>query len=75
MTDSLSVAVYAFASRMLVSVSVGETLLQIEGELVYYFQRITIFCGDVGSLIKAHIFRLVCVDMEAYACICSFHTM
>ena len=37
--------------------------------------KMTILCGDVTSLITAHIFRLACVHMEAYTTCCSFQTM
>ena len=32
-------------------------------------------CGDVAFLSKAHIFRLLFIDIEVYACSCSFQTM
>ena len=45
------------------------------GELVYKFPRSTILCGDVASLVKAHEFCFVCVDMEAFTTYCLFQTM
>ena len=75
MTDSLALAVHAFASRMLLSVSVDDTHCSQVGELVYKFQRATVYCGDVASLIKAYIFHLVCFNMETYTCSGSFQTM
>ena len=44
-------------------------------ELVHLFARPTLLCGGVTSLIKAHVFHHVCVDMEAYASSWSFQTM
>ena len=41
MTESLSIAVHAFASHVLMSVSVDETV-SLVGKLVYKFQRATI---------------------------------
>ena len=41
----------------------------------YIYRAATVECGDVAYLIKAHIFRLVCIDMEVYACSCSLQTM
>ena len=45
------------------------------GELVYLFQRTIVLWGDAASFIKAHIFRLVYVDMEAYASSYLFQTI
>ena len=74
-SDSLSVAVHAFASRVLMSFFGWLDTASEVGELVYQFQRTTVLCGDVASLIKPHVFRLVCIDMETYASSCSFQTM
>ena len=73
MTNSLSIAVHGIASCMLKSVSVDETLLP--GQVNLSTKKSAVLCGDVAALIKEHIFRLVCIDMKAYACSCSFQTM
>ena len=72
MTDSLSIAAHAFAIRVLMSISLDETLLPREVNESTSFRELPFKSGDVASLIKAHIFRLVCIEMEAYACSCSF---
>ena len=42
MTDSLSIAVYAFASHVLISVLVDETLLPREVNLSNSFRKLTL---------------------------------
>ena len=74
MTDNLSIAVDAFATHVLLSVSVDETLLPWYVNLSTCFRESSL-CGDVTFLIKAHVFLLVCVDMEPYACGCSLQIM
>ena len=49
MIDSLSMAVHAFASHILMSFSVYETASEV-GELVHKFQISFILSGDIASL-------------------------
>ena len=58
MIDSLLIAVHAFASRMLMSFSVDETLLPRLVNMSTSFEGPPFNYGDVASLIKAHEFRL-----------------
>ena len=57
MTDSLSIAVHAFASRMLMSVSVDETLLPRQVNLSTSFRELP-FSVEISPLfsIQLHIF-------------------
>ena len=68
MTDSLSITVHAFASHILTSFSVDETLLPRQVNLSISFRELPL--SVEMSLIKAHVFHLVC-----YASSCSFHTI
>ena len=77
-TDSLSIVVHAFASRVSMSVSVDETLrpsyvnCQLVSESCNNAHG---KCGDVAYLIKAHMFRFEFIDIEIYACSGSFQIM
>ena len=69
-TNSLSIAVYAFACRVLTSFSEDITVLprnvnnSFRTEMPHFF-----------ILIKAHVFCFVRIDMEAYAACCLLQTM
>ena len=74
MTDRLSIATHAFASPFwCLSRSMSHCFL--DRWTCPQVSKHTLYCGDVIILIKAHVFRLVCVHMESYASSCSFQTM
>ncbi len=75
MTDTLSIAAHAFAAHAYWCLSWLMRHCFLGRGTCLLVSENYILCGDVTSLIKAHIFRLVCVDMEAYASGCSFQTM
>ena len=70
-TDSSSIVVNAFANRVLMSFLVDETLLPRYVNLSTSFGRPPFSV----EMIKAHVLRFVCVDMEAYVACCSFQAM
>ena len=74
-TNSLSIAVHVFTSRILMSFFVDETLVLRLVNLSTSFREPPFKCGDVASLIKAHVLRFVCVHMETYAACCLIKTM
>ena len=74
MTDSLLIAVHAFASRVLMSFSVDETLLSRQGSLFTIFRGLP-FSVEMSPLIKARAFYFISVDMEAYATCSSFQAV
>ena len=74
MIDNLPIAVHTFASRMLMSFSVDETLLPRYVNLSTSF-RVPPLCGDVSFLIKTHVLRFVCIQVEANAACCLLHAV
>ena len=72
MTDSLSIAVHVFTSRDLLSFSVDETLIQRQVNLFTSFRDwpFSVEMSLFLILIKAHVFRFVSIDVEAYAACC-----
>ena len=67
LTDSLSIAVYTFASRVLVSFSVDETLFPRYVNLYTSFRE-SPFSMEMSFLIliKVRGFHVICIDMDAY---------
>ena len=74
MTDSLSIAVQALASRILMSVSVDETMLPRQVNLPTSFRELP-FTVEMSPVWLKHIFRLVRIDIEDNACSDLFHTI
>ena len=68
LTDSISIAVHAFACPLMMLFSVDETLLPTKNS---FRERLVWRCL---LLIKSHVLFFVCVDMEVYAICCLFQT-
>ena len=75
MIDSLSIAVHAFVSRVSTSFSIDETLLPRSVNLSTSFRGVPSSVVMSPFFVIAHIFRFVCIFMEANACGGSFQTM
>ena len=73
--DSLSIAVHAFVSLVSMSFSVDSTLLPRYVNLSTSLSGVPSRVEMSPIWIIAHIFRFVCINIEAYACCCSFQTM
>ena len=74
MIDKLSIAVHTFTRHILQSISVDEILLPRYVNLSTNFLEPT-FSVDVSFLIKTHVLRFVCIDMETNAAYCHLQTM
>ena len=69
MSDNLSIAIYAFARRMLAPLSVDEMLLP-------KYVNIVATLSGVGSLLfKTHEFCFICVHIEVNASFCLHQVM
>ena len=73
--DSLLIAVHAFVNLVSMSFSVDSTLLPRYVNLSTSLRGVPFRVEMSPVLVIAHIFRFVCINMEAYACCCSFQTM
>ena len=76
-SDSLSIHVYTFGSRVLILFSVNEMLLP---GYVYLSTRFrdppfSVKTSPFFILIKTHVSRFICIDMEAYATCCLLQIM
>ena len=65
MTDNLSVAVVAFASRMFMSVLVGETLVTRSVNISTNFKEPP-FSVEMSPFWFKHMYSVICIDIEAY---------
>ena len=75
MTDSLSIALHAFANGVLMSFKTDRHCFLGRRTCPQVSKDHAFVCEDVASEIPARVLCFVYVDMEAYTYSCSFQTM